>query len=451
MTAQVKEMARLWETLSRKVLATVLVDHGALFPLLDTLGPNAHWFTSKEQNIWAAVVQCSQENLPPTVEAVALRCSVEVGYIQAVANQWNDEDSKKVLYHADELKGLGMLADLRAIGRDISAIDDPLALGDAIEYATARLSGVLAHQTNRSGDAHAVGEAAWLELENYNQAEVPTGLKWFDDLAGGLWAGMNYWIVGAYKQGKTTLMRNIVLNIAERGVACDAFCAEGSREMFALDCQAMIATRLLCQQGEQDQTNLRLSGLFLRRAWRTRNATFKKSELDAVNEAREIWNTLNIRVWDTVDGIRNLAALRHRIQQSKFEYGSLVHWLDYSQLFGKGGTLFERQSNTAQVAQEIAQAEAVTVCVLAQKNEAAIGGGSENYSVGVKGGGDASAAADFLLVPQVDHDADNLYHVKLKHSRHTAQGQGTHIINRSSGLILDRWFSSTVRPLGKGF
>jgi replicative DNA helicase len=448
MTAQVQEMARLWETLSRKVLATVLVDHGALFPLLDTLGPNAHWFTPKEQGIWAAVVQCSQENIPPTVEAVSLRCSAEPGYIQTVANQWNDDDGRKVLYHADELKRLGMLADLRAIGREMSDLNDPTALDTAIEYAAARLSGVMAHSTNRSGDAHAVGEAAWHELENNHQTEIPTGLKWFDDLAGGLWPGMNYWVAGAYKAGKTTLMRNIILNIAEQGVACDAFCAEGSREMFALDCQAMIATRLLCQHGERDQRKLRLSGLFLRRVWRNHDAVLTAQELSAIKEARETWNTLNIRVWDTVDGIRNLATLRHRVQQSKFEFGSLVHWLDYSQLFGSEGTLFDRQSKTAQVAQEIAQAEGVTMCILAQRNEAAIQGGGDSYSVGVKGGGDASAAADFLLVPQVDHDADNLFHVKLKHSRHSGQGMGTHVINRSSGLMLDRWFSTEEKPLG---
>ena len=445
---RVKELGEMWGILSRKVLATILVDHGALFPVFDVLGPNAHWFSHKEQSLWNAVVQCYQENIPPTVEAVATRSSAERGYVQAVANQWNNEDSQKVLYHSAELKRIGMLADLRSVGRDLVQLDDPAALDTAIEYSMARLSGVAANQTNRSGDAHSVGEAAWAELESDVGAEIPTGLTWFDDLAGGLWPGMNYWIVGAYKMGKTTLMRNILLNTAERGIACDAFCAEGSREMFALDCQAMIATRLMCERGVLIQSNLRLSGLFLRRAWRSRDAVFTAQEYRALKDAREIWNTLNIRVWDTVDGIRNLVTLRHRIQQSRFEFGSVVHWLDYSQLFGQEGTIYERQSRTAQVAQEIAQSEKVAVCILAQRNESAIGGGADNnYSVGVKGGGDASAAADFLLVPSVDHDLDNVYRVKLKHSRHTGLGEGTHIINRSSGLILDRWFKSEADPL----
>lgn len=424
----------------------MLVDHGALFPLLDVLGHNAHWLSPREQPIWSAVVQCWEENMPPTVEAVATRCSVEAGYIQAIANQWNEPDSRKVLYHADELKKMGMLADLRSVGRDLAGSQDPQAVGTAVEWAMARLMGVQANQTSRSGDAHAVGESAWAELEASDIQNTPTGLKWFDDLTGGIWPGMNYWIAGAYKQGKTTLMRNIVLNAAQNGVACDAFCAEGSREMFALDCQAMLATQLLLRWGERERDKLRLSGLFLRRAWRKGNATFTPKEFQAIKEAREVWNTLNVRVWDTVDGIRNLVTLRHRVQQSKFEFGSLVHWLDYSQLFGEGNTLFERQSQTAKMAQEIAQAEGVAVCVLTQRNEQAIQS-SGGYSVGVKGGGDASAAADFLLVPSIDHDKDEFYHLTLKHSRHTMPGKGTHIINRSSGLIMDQWFKAETKPI----
>ena len=445
-TQMTVELAQMWGTLGRKVISTVLVDHGALFPLLDVLGQNVRWFSPKESRIWAGVLQCHEENLPPTVEAVALRCDAEPGYVQAVANQWSEEDGKRVLYYADELKQLGMLADLRSLGRELSALDEPTAIPTAIEYATARLSGVLASQTARQGDAYSVGEAAWEELESKEITCFPTGLQWFDDLTGGIWPGFNYWIVGAYKKGKTTLMRNMILNIAESGVPCDAYCAEGSREMFALDCQAMIATRLLCERGERTPRNLRLSGLFLRRVWRKRAAILRREELEAINEAREIWNGLNVRVWDTVDGIRNLATLRHRVQQSKCEYGSFVHWLDYSQLFGEGKTLFERQSKTALAAQEIAQSQGVAVCILAQRNEASISG-SDGYSVGVKGGGDASAAADFLLVPDIDHELESVFHVKLKHSRHTGLGQGQHTINGSSGLILDRWLHIEPREI----
>jgi len=412
---------------------------------MDALGASPHWFPTRDRSIWGAVALCAQENIPPTPEAVALRCDAAPGYIQTVATGWNEEDGKNVLYHADELKKLGILADLRHLGSELREADEPSGTDGVIEYAMARLSGVAAMQSNRAGDAYSVSESAWKDIEQGAGEGVATGIKWFDELTGGIWPGFNYWVAGAYKSGKTTLMRNIVLNIATAGVACDVFCAEGSREMFALDCIAMLATEIMCKASQKKLRDLRLSGLFLRRGWRSKDGLFSKAELDAINEAREIWNTLNIRVWDTVDGIRNMATLRHRIKQSKFEYGSGVHFLDYSQLFGSRGTLFERQSKTALTAQEIASGEKVALWILTQRNESATGGG-DSYSAGVKGGGDASAAADFLLMPMVDQDSEIMFNVKLKHSRHSGLGEGSHIVNRSSGLIVDEWFSgSSIR------
>ncbi len=78
------------------------------------------------------------------------------------------------------------------------------------------------------------------------------------------------------------------------------------------------------------------------------------------------------------------------------------------------------------------------MCVIAQKNEEGVRS-SEGYSPNVKGGGDAGAAADFLLQPRIDPELNGVLNVRLTHSRHTATGGGTHTLNRSSGLILDRW------------
>ncbi len=257
---------------------------------------------------------------------------------------------------------------------------------------------------------------------------------------------MNVWVTAAYKKGKSSLMRNFVLRALEDGHAVDVYCAEGSREMFALDCQAMIATRLLCERVPKPRLPaLRLSGLFILRVWREQQPVLTGDELDAVHQARQIWEGYNVRVWDTSDGIRDLATFRHRVQRSKFEHGSRIHWADYSQLFGDGATLYERQSNTALTVQNVSQSEDVLVGMLSQRNEAAIHGGG-GYSAGVKGGGDASAAADVMLIPAIDNELPNTFRVTLKFSRHTGLGSGTHVINPSSGLIVDRWYSN-VQPL----
>jgi hypothetical protein len=443
-SARQPEIAATWQSLAHKVIASVLVDPGAVFPVLDVLGRNLHWFPPKSGKVWRAVLQCVDEDVPPSVEAVNLRCDGLAGYVQAIANQWNEEDNRNVIYNAQDLKRVGSLAEVRKLGRELLDVIDPAQVAASIEYAEARLSGILSDVIDRRADAEAVSSSAWDQVNGFDGHGVPTGLEWYDDITGGLWPGMNYWVVGAYKTGKTTMMRNCVLHALDKGHAVDVFCAEGSREMFALSCQAMIATRLMLEDGERDRSKFRLSGLFILRAGRDNLAVFTKQELDALNAAREIWAGYNVRVWDTADGIRNLATLKHCIQKSKFEHGSRVHWCDYSQLFGSGETLFDRQSKTALMVQEIAQSENVSVCMLAQRNEAAIRGG-ETYSSGVKGGGDANAAADFELMPEIDENIPGVMNVKLKYSRWTGTGSGSHDLVGACNLIADKWYRR--RPL----
>jgi hypothetical protein len=76
--------------------------------------------------------------------------------------------------------------------------------------------------------------------------------------------------------------------------------------------------------------------------------------------------------------------------------------------------------------------------MLAQRNQASIGAGL-SYSVGIKGGGDAEAAADGVLVPAYDDEVPDMLKIALHHSRHTGTGHGQHTINPSSGLIIDQW------------
>jgi len=435
---QATDLATVWQSLAHKVIASVLVDSGAVFPVLDTLGRGLHWFPPQTAPVWRAVLQCIDENTPPTVEAVSLRCNGQRGYVQTIANQWNDEDNRNVVYNATELRRLGGVAELRRIGREIAEVSDHNDVLASVEYAQARLSGILAETANRKADGKVVSDVAWQKIENFTEKPILTGLQWFDEITGGLWPGMNTWVVGNYKAGKTSLMRNCLLNALQAGHAVDAFCAEGSREMFALSCQAMMATKLMLEAGASAR-GLRLSGLFIMRVWRDNLAILTKQELDAINEAREIWDGYNVRVWDTADGIRNLATLHHCIQKSRVEHGSLMHWCDYSQLFGSGETIYDRQSKTALKVQEIATSENVAVVMIAQRNESAIRGG-DSYSSGVKGGGDANAAADFELMPSIDEAMPDILHVKLKYSRWTGTGSGDHAMIGASRLIADERF-----------
>jgi hypothetical protein len=197
----------------------------------------------------------------------------------------------------------------------------------------------------------------------------------------------------------------------------------------------MFATEILIRQG-MPREKLRLDGLFIRRYY-WRKGVLTKQEIDAVNEAKEIWQGLPIYVWDTRDGIRNLATLRYLVKRGRVHHGIKSFWADYSQLFG-AGNIYERQSSTALAVQDIATSENVAFCMLAQKNEEGVKSyNSSTPSPNVKGGGDAPAAADFLLEPRIDPDMPGIMDISLKLSRHTRTATGSHVLAPASGLIVD--------------
>lgn len=437
----------VWATLSRKVLSCVLVDDGAVIPVNDIIGNHINWFPPKERPIWQAIRQCLDSNTPPTIEAVTTRVNgnVEPGYIQVIANLFNDDDNRHLLYNTQQLRDIGVLASVRQLGRELSELEEVESVGDAVSRATNELSGLLASKSNRSPLAGDVSDVAWQQVKEFEGKGIPTGLKWFDDLTGGLWPQMNYWVVAPYKSGKSTVMRNAVINAAQAGHGVGILNREGSREMFVLDCQAMIATACLADRGVRGK-DLRLDGLFLKRHY-WHKGVMTNQELDAIKNAIDTWKSLPIALWDTRDGIGDLTTLRYLVRRSKLEYGTKVFWADYSQLFGRGRTLFERQSDTSLGIQDIAQSEDVVFCMLSQQNEEHIKGSGESHSPGVKGGGDAAAAADFLLIPKIDPDAD-LMELRLKLSRHTRTGKGFHYMNPSSGLMMDKWIDVNTIKLG---
>lgn len=437
-TAKKDNLTATWQTLAIKVLSSVLSDPGAAFPALDVLGRDYQLFPARFAKIWQAITHCVDTNTPPTVEAVSLRLNgdIEPGYLQQVANQWSDEDNRLLVYNAEQLWLAGTTAKTKALGREISEFNEPETLPQFLGEIEVKLSGLTAGQTIRDGSAQAVSDSAWAEVEAFTGEAIPTGFKWFDQLTGGIWLGMNYWIAGAYKQGKSTAMRNVVLSACDSGYGVDVFAAEGSRELFALDCQAMIATRLLLQQGYPNE-KLYLSAINIKRMWR-KETLLQKPVREAILQARDIWNGYNVRVWDTRDGIKDRGTFKQRVRRSKMDHDSLVHLADYSQLFGNEPTVFERQSTTAQQVQDIAANEHVAVWMLTQRNESSITHGS-GYSAGVKGGGDAAAAADFMLVPTIDREIPWQYKLTLHHSRHAGFKEFVHSINPASGLIIDRW------------
>lgn len=434
-----KAFNELWHALSQKVLSCVLVDDGAIFPVNEIIASNSRWLSPpNDSKVWDAVIKCLSDGVPPTVEAVSLRATDKVppAYIRTLASQFSDDDNRHLIYNAEQLRAIGIVAELHKFGRDLVKIDSLEDINQTVDKISTSLAGIVAGAVTRKCDSQNVSDEAWRIIEKAQEPGIPTGMQWFDNLTGGLWRGMNYWVVAAYFSGKSTLMRNCILRAAALNNPVGVFCGEGSREMFVLDCQAMLATEILLDAGLRGD-KLRLSGLFIRRHYWT-GSVFTKQELGAINEAKQIFDGLPIYIWDGKDGIRNHSTLRYLVKRGRVHHGCTSFWADYSQLFGEGN-IYERQSSTALLVQSMADIENVAFCMLSQKNEEGVKSKDDGYSSNVKGGGDASAAADFELIPKRDEMNENLMQVKLKHSRHTKPGSGNHWIAPASGLIIDKW------------
>lgn len=433
MAGNEKQILELWQSLSHKVLSCVLNDPGAVFPVMKVIDTNTNWFPQKDRPVWGAIMACLDEMVPPTQEAVQSRLEgTSVDYVKGIAGKFNETDNSLLVYNAEQLKDNGILVQARQIFKQF--YDETTTVEqvqNSINKATAEFTGLLAKKSNRGAGAIEVSSKAWDLVDNFDGNGIPSGMTWFDEMTGGLWPGMNYWVAAAYKSGKSTLMRNGILNAAEAGYPVGAYCAEGGREMFALACQCMLATRILMDAGKPSE-NCTVSPIRVLMNWK--KGRFSQEEKAAMQQAREIWSTLPIRVYDSADGITDLTTLHYLIKRDKVEYGIQAVWADYSQLFGSGN-IYERQSATALKVQDIAAREKIAFCMLAQKNESGVQG-NDSYSPNVKGGGDAPAAADFLFIPRIDPDVPNVLEVKLKLSRHTRSGMTKfHAFNPSSGLI----------------
>lgn len=430
----------LRQSLSRRVLASILVDSGAVIPVIDIIGRDSATFPSPDDKVYAAIISCVNEGVAPTVEAVAAKAeAVTLKYVGAIASSWSDEDNRNLIQNTRQLKQYAELQKVKNIGRRLALLDDTDNAIAAVSEATVELSGINATKSDRDPSAVAVSDAVWKAVNEFDANDViPSGMGWFDKKASGLWGGMMYWIVGAYKSGKSTLMRNMVLSALQYSVPVDVFVAEGSREMFALSMQVMIATKWLYENQPGGKKRYILSPLFVMRLWKD-DKVLTANERRAIDYARKVWERMPIRVWDTSDGIRDINTLAWRIRQSRLRYGTRVAAIDYLQLLGSGDTEYQRVSNVSRQLQEIAQSEHVANIVLAQRNENAISGGGNSYSPGVKGGGDPAATADFLFLPRIDKDTAGVMDVRLHLSRWTSNGSGTHFVNPQSGLIIDKY------------
>lgn len=290
---------------------------------------------------------------------------------------------------------------------------------------------------------------------------LSTGLAWVDEISGGFDRKHLWWIAGAYKQRKSTLMLAFALNAVMQNASIAILSREMPRKRVAAQMVAMMSVAYLVREGQYNGMDRNLIPINSISA----NALMKAGKnyrrwhplkVKAVDYGIECWLKFEklLRIYDSSESggaLSDWSSIQKTVKRDKALYGLDVLFVDYMQLFSAPGlNTYEQTAFISKNLQKLTIREDVTTVVVAQKNEDSIKDGKKSYSPGIKGGGDAAASADFLLVTsykQNDEADDTKLTARMQLSRHGIGGADVeHVfdIHPASGLFLE---SSWIREV----
>lgn len=306
---------------------------------------------------------------------------------------------------------------------------------------------------------------------------IQVGLPFLDSLTGGFSPSDVWMIAGAYKMRKTTLMLNMCLNAVLAGASVTFLSREMNKRQVAAQLICMLAIGDLLIHNEYDvriadkhRPNVfyGLNWISPRKLMLARDAyrtLWDRRKVRAIDQARVQFNQIGdrLRIYDTTSAggkLSDIASAELLVKRDIQMYGCQVFFADYLQLFdAPGSSSYEKQAYASRTFQALAKRENVTGVIAAQRSEEAIKSYSEEtfaYSMGIKGGGDASAVADFALLTQYKHRKDvdeNQLEIIMMLSRHGSGGQETKTladIHPSSGLLLESNFATRCKEQAEG-
>ncbi|MDA8115734.1 MAG: hypothetical protein M0Z43_13570 [Acidithiobacillus sp.] len=283
---------------------------------------------------------------------------------------------------------------------------------------------------------------------------IPTGIGFVDDAIGGLREQRMLVLAGAYKSRKTTLMLNWLLRAYRAGKRPAVLSWENTITMTMMQLIAMLAVEWLIQCGRvtyaPDAPVFWISADGLMQAGRgyKRWASLKVEALDyARAELKRMGD--GMRFYDRTPsggGLSDLPSARAVIRRDMRLYGGDVFGLDHQGLIDANGEVFEHTRSVSKYLQglsRITEPHSISLIVLAQLNENAIANTS-GYSAGVKGGGDTSANADYVLrttpvkLPATeDKYYDDRIELQVKHNRWGATtAREIVMFHPESGLVM---------------
>lgn len=286
-----------------------------------------------------------------------------------------------------------------------------------------------------------------------NTGSELTGLSWWDNEAIRYEKGQIWWIAGAYKSRKTSLALNLALSAALQGISVGILSKEMRQDRVQSITEAMLAVghlakhKLIGKTYEYNGHSIQfdwISGKWIRTSGKAYQHAHP-ARVSALEWAFQTYEALPMRVYDASPehgGLSDFNSIQRIISRDIQHDKGALFFVDYFQLFAESS--YEEIANLAKSLQAFAQKRGITLVMLAQRNEDAIKGG-ESYSAGIKGGGDASATADYLFITRYKEDstdlnAENVLDLQIKHAREDASGGAMRRklpIHPQSGLLFD--------------
>lgn len=282
---------------------------------------------------------------------------------------------------------------------------------------------------------------------------IKTSVPILDSWIGGIGEDDVIAIVGPYKMRKSTLMRIVAYNIVNAGGSVAILMLESTRRMVIAQFVAMYAVEWLYKNNlydTSDQYGQPLRWINAKDLVRIREGYLKwdRRKVEAVNHGIQRYKQLGnrLRIYDKgkdSGALNDLNSLRRVIMRDKHLYKPQFVAVDHLQRITEPGNDYEVMFTASRFLETLARHEKIAMCLLSQVSESEIKSGVKSHSPGVKGGGDLSAAVDYLFTVTYGLEDDlgrvnkDRMTVKMHLSRYGESGVSSDIrIDPSSGLLL---------------
>lgn len=360
------------------------------------------------------------------------------------------------------LNDLLQMGEVALVRKQLKEADASLENGDQLDGTVAELMSNLAFTGVEIVKNETAVDSA-NEMQKYLSQPpdkvISSGISCLDGWMGGIGEDDVIGIAAPYKMRKSTLARNIALNVAREGGSVAILMYESNKRMVVAQFVTMFAIEFLINNnlyhaiGQRSHNPLKwisAKDLVRVRAGYRQWESAKVAAIDyGIGEYRKLEK--NLRIYDkSKEGgsLYDLASAQRVLLRDKRLYGADLAVIDHATQIMEGGSIYDRMSTIAPFLETFARRQKMAMCILAQMNEATVKSNREDHSPGIKGGGDLPAAVDYLFTVSYREEDENHQRkddamtITMHLSRYGSGGTDVKAelpIDPASGLSLERF------------